>query len=256
MALRIFSASHPIFCAVLDESAFGRNPAQAAERLFEAGIDWIQLRDRNLGSEALYSLAKTLVDAARMVGESARRRDRDQADRGQPRVVINRRIDIALAAGADGVHLGFDALNAADARALLGPDALIGASFHSPAEVENAAREAEDPLLSYAHLAPIWDPHSKPVTRSALGMHSLQKAVKFGIPVLAQGGVDSARAVQAIDCGALGIAVTGGLRRMADQIHMARQIRHALDHIPRDRSPAGKELRNQNKPGGDSRANP
>jgi len=256
MAQRIFSTNHPIFCAVLDASAFGPNPEQAAKRLFEAGIDWIQLRDRDLGSEALYSLAKMLVNSARSVGESARRRDRDQALRGRPRVVVNRRIDIALAAGADGVQLGFDALNVADARALLGPDALIGASFHSPAEVESAAREAKDPLLSYAHLAPIWDPHSKPATRSALGMHSLQEAAKFGMPVLAQGGVDSARAVQAIGCGALGIAVTGGLRRMADQIHLARQIRHALDQISRDTSPAGKRPGNQSKPGGDSRADP
>ncbi|MEE8166181.1 MAG: thiamine phosphate synthase, partial [Myxococcota bacterium] len=132
------SSQGPILCAVLDGSALGPDPGRFAEALFAAGVDWIQLRDRELEDEPLYRLARALALAAH-----------DQPGR---RVLVNRRADIALAAGADGVHLGFDAIDSKSARALLGNDAWIGASLHSPDEIEAAAGSC----LSYAHLAPIW----------------------------------------------------------------------------------------------------
>ena len=205
------SSQGPILCAVLDGSALGSDPVRFAAALFAAGVDWIQLRDRLLQDEPLYRLARALALAAH-----------DQPDR---RVLVNRRADIALAARADGVHLGFDAIDSKSARALLGEDAWIGASLHSPDEIEAAAGSC----LSYAHLAPIWDPISTPASRPALGLEALARATAFGLPVLAQGGLDTARARLAIETGAAGIAVTGLLSQAADPAAIAAELRRGID---------------------------
>ena len=205
------SSQGPILCAVLDGSALGPDPGRFAEALFAAGVDWIQLRDRELEDEPLYRLARALALAAH-----------DQPGR---RVLVNRRADIALAAGADGVHLGFDAIDSKSARVLLGNDAWIGASLHSPDEIEAAAGSC----LSYAHLAPIWDPISKPASRPALGAEALARATAFGLPVLAQGGLDAGRARLAIGAGAAGIAVTGLLSQAADPAAIAAELRRGID---------------------------
>jgi thiamine-phosphate pyrophosphorylase len=210
MAPRI-SSRRPILCAVLDGAALGRDPHGFAKLLFEAGVDWIQLRDREGSDEALCVLADALVRAA--------------GTNGEHRVIVNRRSDLALAAGAAGVHLGFDAIDRDDARALLGDEALIGASFHSEREVA----EAVDGVLSYAHLAPIWDPISKRATRPALGCDVLRRAAALGFPLLAQGGLDADRAEQAVDAGASGIAVTGLLSQARDPAAIARMLRSRLD---------------------------
>jgi thiamine-phosphate pyrophosphorylase len=140
-------------------------------------------------------------------------------------VLVNRRIDIALAARADGVHLGFDALDPPEARALLGEAALVGASLHSPEEIEAAAGSE----LDYAHLAPIWDPISKPASRPALGLELLSLASAVGLPLLAQGGVDPARCAAAIAAGAVGIATTGTLSAAHEPIALAARLRRGLD---------------------------
>ncbi len=208
------SSQGPILCAVLDGSALGADAGRFAEALFAAGVDWIQLRDRVLDDEPLYRLARALALAAH-----------DQPGRRVRRVLVNRRADIALAARADGVHLGFDAIDSKSARALLGEDAWIGASLHSPDEIEAAAGSC----LSYAHLAPIWDPISKSASRPALGLEALGRATAFGLPVLAQGGLDAARARLAIETGAAGIAVTGLLSQAADPAAIAAELRREID---------------------------
>jgi len=222
MALRA-SETRPILCAVLDARALGSDPTDLAADLFKAGVDWIQLRDRGLGAAALLALARCLVRAAERV---ARAPGRDAGD--PPRVIVNRRLDVVRASGANGVHLGFDALAAEDARALLGPDLLIGLSLHSTAEAVDLA-EAVD----YAHLAPIWNPRSKPASRPPLGLEHLAKACGCGVPILAQGGLDPDRARQAVAAGAAGIAVSGALARPDQAAMMASALRRALDGASR-----------------------
>ena len=223
MAPRV-SSRRPILCAVLDAVALGPNPSDAARALFDAGVDWIQLRDRSLEAGALLRLACALVEARDRAGGAA---DNPYA------VVVNRRLDIVLSAGADGAHLGFDALDPAMAASLLPESALIGVSLHSVHEVESLAEKARDnPRLHahlYAHLAPIWDPLSKPASRPALGPDLLCRACGLGPRILAQGGLDPARAAQAIRAGASGIAVTGILGSSGNPIPVARQLREALD---------------------------
>ena len=189
-----------------------------------AGVDWVQVRERALEGRALLEHARALARAAR---------DAARARGGSVRVVVNRRADVALAAGADGVHLGFDAITAAQARALLGDRALVGVSCHAGDELRAAGPEA-----SYAQLAPIFAPRSKAATRPALGLAALAAACAASpLPVLAQGGLDPERAAAAVAAGAAGVAVTGAILMAPDPGEAAAALRRALDSTPRPGAP-------------------
>lgn len=140
---------------------------------------------------------------------------------------MNKRVDVALAAGADGVHLGFDAVGAADGRALLGEGAIVGRSLHTVEEIRAEAARATP--ADYVHLAPIWNPNSKPAERPALGVDALAEAARGGLPVFAQGGLDADRAAEAVASGAAGVAVTGALSRGADPESFLSPLRRRLD---------------------------
>ena len=179
------------------------------------GVDWVQLRERDLGGRALCELAARVVAAAR---DAAQRRG------GAVRVLINRRIDVALAVGAHGAHLGFDALPVALARSLLGPERLVGVAAHTPGEVRAAAANG----ANYAHLAPIFAPLSKPQQRAPLGVAAIEQC-GAALPLLAQGGVEPTNAAALIRAGAAGVAVTGALLGAADPRAAAQALRAALD---------------------------
>ena len=225
----------PILVAVLDGAALGPAPEARARALFAAGVDWIQLRDRTLEAAALFRLARALVAA------------RDGA--GGQAVIVNKRCDVALAAGADGVHLGLDAIGVEAARALfrdVGANAertspWIGASLHGLEELERALASGATP--DYVHLAPIWPPRSKPAERPELGLEALAAAARIGaargVRVIAQGGLDAERAGAAVEAGAAGIAVTGLLTQAADPLAGARALRAALDRAASALPPAG-----------------
>jgi len=181
-----------------------------------AGVDWVQLRERDLPGAELLALADAVAGAAR---SAARERG------GELRILVNRRMDVALAVGADGVHLGFDAVDPHTARRLLGPDALVGVSTHSAEE----ARAAEAGVVSYVQLAPIFPPLSKRASRPPLGTRGLAEAAAAGVPVLAQGGVDAGNAAAVVAAGAAGVAVTGAILLARDPAAAAAALRRALD---------------------------
>ena len=192
-----------------DRAASRRPLAEVVEIAVAGGVDWIQVRARDLEGAALLDHVDAIREAA---GHRAR-------------VLVNRRVDVALAAGADGVHLGFDGMPPETARQLLGPDALIGVATHQPGELEGAAEEP----LSYAHLAPIFPPLSKAPSRIPLGLAALQEAARHGVPVLAQGGIAAENARSCIEAGAAGVAVTGSILSCADPAAAAAALRKALD---------------------------
>jgi thiamine-phosphate pyrophosphorylase len=196
------------------ERSVARGPLAAAVRAaVHAGADWVQVRDRALEGAALADHAEELAHAARE-GAAARG--------GSVCVIVNRRIDVALAIGADGVHLGFDAADAATARKLLGAEALVGVSCHAAREVAGAQG------ASYAMLAPIFAPLSKRSSRAPLGLEVLA-SVAGGLPVLAQGGIDAAGARAAVAAGAAGVAVTGAILMAPDPAEATATLRVALD---------------------------
>jgi thiamine-phosphate pyrophosphorylase len=199
---------------VVDRRSARGDASAAVEAAVRGGVDWVQVRERDLEGRALLEFADAVAAAAR----------RGARERGATaRVLVNRRADVALAIEADGVHLGFDAMDPTDARRVLGDTALVGRSAHAASEIAAA------PELSYAHLAPIFAPLSKPVERAPLGLSALAEAAGCGVPVLAQGGIDRDNARAAIDAGAAGVAVTGAILLADDPAAAAGALREALD---------------------------
>jgi thiamine-phosphate pyrophosphorylase len=196
------------------------------------GVDWVQIREKDLTGGPLLELSRRVARAAR----------RGALSRGpsaaRVRVVVNRRSDVALALGPeaevfpddriDGVHLGFDGVNPAEARRVLGPEAWIGASCHTPPEVR-AACEAG---ANYLHLAPIFPPNSKTARGQSLGLPALADGAACGIAVLAQGGIHAENAREVLAAGAAGVAVTGAILMAADPGKAASALRRALDGGP------------------------
>lgn len=205
----------PVLCLVTDRAAVRGDLADCVYAAVKAGVDWVQVRERDLDDAELLAHAKALAEAARS----------GAVDRGgRVRILINRRTDIALAIGADGVQLGFDAVGAEHARQLLGPAALIGISTHSVAEVETAPAAA-----SYAQLAPLFHPLSKPSTRPPLGLETFARAAARSLPVIAQGGITPENAAASIAAGASGIAITGSILQASDPSRITALFRKALD---------------------------
>jgi len=216
----------PILCLVVDRSATHGDLLQYIGLAVEAGVDWVQIRERELEGAALLAFAETTARAAR---RAAARRG------GRVEIIVNRRIDIALALGADGVQLGFDALDPKTARRVLaiglpsGSDRApesrirIGISTHHPDEVRAAPPDAD-----YAQLAPIARPLSKDHAGPFLGVQAVAEASRCRIPVIAQGGITAANAGAIAAAGAAGIAVTGAILSAPDPAHATRALRAAL----------------------------
>jgi thiamine-phosphate pyrophosphorylase len=191
----------------------------AIEAALAARVDAIQLRDRAAGGRDLLATAKVLRGATR---------------RGGALLLVNDRIDVARAAGADGVHLPAASFPVAAARALLGAGPLIGRSAHAPDEVAVAAREGAD----YVILGPIFDTPSKREYGAPLGESAIT-AARAPIPVLAIGGVTSANAAGVLRAGASGIAVIREILDAPDADAAARTLVAAVS--PRDRTPSRRD---------------
>ena len=231
--------SDPILCLVVDRSAVRGDLANCVAAAVGAGVDWVQVRERNLEGAALLAHAEEIDRAAR---QAAAQRG------GRVEIFVNRRIDIALALGADGVQLGFDAVDPPTARRLLWTDAQlaangntevnrkaeanvkIGISAHHPDEIR-----AAPPEVDYAQLAPIFQPLSKPHAGPYLGVRAVAEAARYGIPVIAQGGITPANATAIAAAGAAGIAVTGAILSAPDPAAATRALRAALAAAPRSR---------------------
>jgi thiamine-phosphate pyrophosphorylase len=236
--------SDPILCLVVDRSAVRGDLANCVAAAVGAGVDWVQIRERNLEGAALLAHAEEIDRTAR---KAAAQRG------GRVEIFVNRRIDIALALGADGVQLGFDAVDPPTARRLLWTDAQIGVSgktgasgkteangnseanvkigisAHHPDEIRTAP-----PEVDYAQLAPISQPLSKPRAGPYLGVRAIAEAARYGIPVIAQGGVTAANATAIAAAGAAGIAVTGAILSALDPANATRALRAALAAAPRN----------------------
>jgi len=189
-------------------------PADALVSTIEAalagGVDAVQLREKDLDTRALLRLAQKL---------------RPLTQRHDAVLLVNDRIDVALAVGADGVHLPTDSFDPRDARALLGPHALIGVSTHSRADAVSAAQRGAD----YVVFGPIYDTPSKQRYGAALGLEALGAVTTaVQIPVLAIGGIDESRVAAILQQGAAGVAVISALLRAADPGTTAATLRAAL----------------------------
>jgi thiamine-phosphate pyrophosphorylase len=193
---------YAILDAELAESR-GWSPLDLGRAFFNGGARLVQLRAKHWPSGLLLDAAARLVEMARDFGAA---------------VIVNDRADVALLAGANGVHLGQDDLSPADARRLVGPDAAVGLSTHTPAQVDLARL---DPV-TYLAIGPIWTTATKDTGYDAVGLDLIRYAAgasKRGggvLPVVAIGGVTLARAPEAISAGAASVAVIGDLLATGD----------------------------------------
>jgi thiamine-phosphate diphosphorylase len=217
------SAERPLLCLVTDRRACRGPLAEAVAAAVAGGVDWVQVREKDLSGAALLALCEEVAAAARRV-------------RPAVRVLVNRHCDIALAAALDGVHLGFDAVPPGVARRLLGADRLVGASTHAADELDAEARAT----LGYAQLAPIFSPLSKSPSRPPLGPAALRAARASGLPILAQGGIDAGNAAECIRAGAAGVAVTGAILLAAEPEAAAAALRRSLDDAARAQAKDGR----------------
>jgi thiamine-phosphate pyrophosphorylase len=193
--------------AISDRRSLPLEPADWLRALGAAGIDAVQIREKDLEDGALYGLTRL----ARETLPSA------------TRVVVNGRLDIALAAGADGVHLPADGLPAAPLRARFGPGVLIGRSTHSLAEVERARDEGVD----YVAFGPVY---SAPGKGSPSGPGMLARAADLGVPVYALGGVTLERFGELAAAGATGVAAIRLFQKISELDLVARAAREHFCH--------------------------
>lgn len=171
----------------------GQQLLTSVEQALQGGVDAVQLRDKDLPAGARLVLARQLRTLTR---------------RYRAQLLINGSIDIALAAEADGVHLGAASQPVADARRQLGPKRLIGYSAHSPEELALAAEQGVD----FATFSPIFFTPSKAAYGSPQGLERLRAACSASpIPVFALGGIDSNRIGACQQAGAQGIAVISAI---------------------------------------------
>jgi len=176
----------PRIYPLTDTKLTGLSHAEQVELLTLGGAILIQLREKHLSSGAFYEEAKL-------------------AARRGVQLIINDRADIALAVGADGVHLGQDDMPADAARKLLGPNAIIGYSTHN---IEQAIAATKLPI-DYLAIGPIFATTTKSDTAPVLGLDGL-RAVRDAIgpfPLVAIGGITHANARQVIQAGADSVAV-------------------------------------------------
>ncbi len=200
-----------------DESARRRRLLEKISEAARAGVDFIQLREKDLSTRELESLAREAVSVMNQL--------RTENREVRTRLLINSRTDVALAAGADGVHLRSDDVSPKDVRAIWKQycagarelpvqSPLIGVSCHSAEEVAQAAANS----ASFAVFAPVFEkkggqdkdvgtPHLASFARRGnSGLTLLKKACQENIPVLALGGITLANAQSCLEAGAAGLA--------------------------------------------------
>lgn len=178
-----------------DRRLSGLSHAEQVSQLSEAGATLLQLREKSLSPLDFYLEAEAALRVAR--------------ERGT-KIIINDRVDIALALKADGVHLGQDDLPPEAARRLLGPEAIIGFSTHNLDQARLAARMPVD----YIAIGPIFATSTKATSDSAIGLDELRlvrQAVGTTIPLAAIGGITFENSQDVVSAGADAIAVVSAI---------------------------------------------
>ena len=188
----------------------GPRPREWLSKVCEAGVDIIQLRDKELEAGPLCEAAEEFRAAADATGAL---------------FVMNDRPDVALATGADGVHLGQDDLPLGVARTIVGADLIIGRSTHDPQQVAMAAAEDCD----YFCAGPVWETPTKP-GRPAAGLGVVKAAAAAGTskPWFAIGGIDAGNVGDVIAAGATRVVVARVINDAGDPAAAASRLRDAL----------------------------
>lgn len=191
----------PRIYPITDVRLSGLSHAQQTLRLIDGGATVIQLREKHLPAHEFCRQAEEALRIARPRGI---------------KIIINDRVDVALALNADGVHLGQDDLPPEAARRILGNNSLIGFSTHNLKQ----ARRASDMPVDYLAIGPIFPTSSKDDTQRLVGLDNLRliRRAVGSIPLVAIGGITRENASQVIDAGADCVAVISAVLASPHQI--------------------------------------
>jgi thiamine-phosphate pyrophosphorylase len=177
------------------------------EQALHGGVDIVQLRLKDAGEDSIVATARRYAAVCHAHGVP---------------LILNDRPDLVAAAGADGVHVGQDDTGVAQARALVGPDRVVGLSTHSPAQIDAAAVET---AVDYIGVGPVHATPTKP-GRPAVGLDLVRYAAAHAAtPFFAIGGIDAGNAVDVRAAGATRIAVVRAITEARDPEAAARVLR-------------------------------
>jgi thiamine-phosphate pyrophosphorylase len=199
--------AHTRVYPLTDRQTSGRSHAEQVIELSDSGARVIQLREKDLSGREFFEEAAAAVAVARKRGV---------------KIIINDRVDIALALKADGVHLGQDDLPVEAARCILGPTAIIGFSTH---KLEQAKIAAQLPV-DYVALGPIYPTRTKNSGDPVLGLTGVREIrTVLKAPLVAIGGISEANGRELLDAGADALAVIGDLWKLGpDAKHLRRRF--------------------------------
>ena len=204
----------PKLYPITDRHLSGLSHAEQIARLSDGGAGVVQLREKHLSPREFYREAEEALRVARSRGV---------------RLVINDRADIALALGADSVHLGQDDMPPGAARSLLGDKAIVGFSTHSVAQAIEAARLPVD----YVAIGPVFATSSKENPDAAVGLEGVARVRESvgQIYVVAIGGINEENARAVLDAGADSVAVISALVAPGDPSEITRRTRDFLARL-------------------------
>jgi thiamine-phosphate pyrophosphorylase len=202
----------PTLYLVTDPDLAGARPlAAVVAAAVKGGATLVQLRDKEAGGRALLEQARSLKALLDPLGVA---------------LIVNDRVDVAVAAGAAGCHVGQSDLPAAAARALLGPEPILGVSLD---RIEQIA-EVDPEIVDYVAHGPFAATATKPDAGAPVGAAGLAAVrARTRLPLVAIGGIDDRNAGEAVRAGADGIAVVSAIVAAADPEAASRQLLRAIE---------------------------
>jgi thiamine-phosphate pyrophosphorylase len=221
---------------VCDSAPGGRELTDVLCAAIAGGVEAVQLRDKRLSDEELTEVVRTAHALCEREGVL---------------LIVNDRPQVALAASADGVHVGQEDTPVAQVRELVGPDVLVGLSTHAPTEIDAATAKFEAAIgkpgaatdiddgagagrrgvanVDYIGVGPIYATPTKP-GRPAVGLELVRYAAEHSrLPFFAIGGIDAGNVEAVIEAGARRVAVVRAIADAADPTQAARTLRRVLD---------------------------
>ena len=205
----------PKLYPITDRRLSGLTHAEQLARLCEGGATFVQLREKHLPPREFYAEVSEALRVARSFGA---------------RVIVNDRVDVALAAGADGVHVGQDDMPPGAVRALLGEGRVVGFSTHGVEQAIEAARLAVD----YIAIGPVFSTKSKENPDPVVGLEGVRRvraAVGRAVKLVAIGGITAESAPSVLEVGADSVAVIGTLLDTSQPAEITRRTRDFLSRL-------------------------
>jgi thiamine-phosphate pyrophosphorylase len=197
---------------VCDAQPGGGDPEPLLRAALNGGVDIVQLREKELDRQSIERSARTF---------------RRLCDTYSVPFIVNDDPYLALACDADGVHIGQDDTPAAEAREVLGPDAIVGLSTHSEEQIAAATELPVD----YISVGPVWETPTKE-GRPGVGLELIaHAAANSPWPFFAIGGIDSSNAGEVIEAGARRLGAVRAIRDAGDPARAAEAIREALSPV-------------------------